>query len=77
MDGNSSMDRRWVGNGFRMIQAHHTYRALYFCYYDISSMLDHQLDLGGGEPLLWNISWVCFVYIFAQAGVFMPTRCAC
>jgi len=50
MDDNSSTDRRWVGDGFRMIQALHMYHALYFCYYDISSTLDHQLDLGGGEP---------------------------
>ena len=30
-----------AGGGFRMIQAHYTYYALYFCYY-ISSTSDHQ-----------------------------------
>lgn len=57
------MDRAWVGDGFGMIQAHHMYRALYFCYYDVSSKLDDQLDLGGGGPLLWDLSWVCSVFV--------------
>ena len=30
------------GDGFRMIQAHHIYHALYFCYFYISSTSDHQ-----------------------------------
>ena len=37
------------GNGFRMIQAHYVYCALYFYYYCISSTSDHQaLDPGEG-----------------------------
>jgi len=37
------------GNGFRMIQAHYVYCALYFYYYYISSTSDHQaLDPGWG-----------------------------
>ena len=42
------------GDGFRMIQAHHIYCALHFCYY-ISSTSDHQpLDSRGwGPPLYW------------------------
>ena len=51
MDNNSSTDWRWVGDGFGMIQAHHMYRALYFCYYDGSSTLDDSLGLGGGKAL--------------------------
>ena len=35
-----------VGGGFRMIQLHYIYCALYFYYYYISSTSDHQvLDL--------------------------------
>ena len=38
-------------SGFRMIQVHYIYCALYFYYYYISSTADHQaLDLGGGGP---------------------------
>ena len=41
------------GDGFRMIQAHHVYCALYFSYYCIRSTSDHQaLDPGGWESLL-------------------------
>ena len=37
-----------VGDGFRMIQAHYIYCALYFCYDYISFISDHQaLDPGG------------------------------
>ena len=42
-----------VGDGFRMIQVHYIYRALYFYYYYINSTSDHQaLDPGGWGPLL-------------------------
>ena len=41
------------GDGFRMIQVHYTYHALYFYYYYISSTSDHQaLDLRSWGPLL-------------------------
>ena len=41
-----SMD--WGRGGFKMIQVHYTYYALYFYYYYISSTSDHQaLDPGG------------------------------
>ena len=44
-------NRLGVGNSFRMIQAHHTYCALYFYYYYISSTSDHQaLDPRGWAP---------------------------
>ena len=40
------------GDGFRMIQAHYVYCALYFYYYYISSISDDQaLDPGGWGPL--------------------------
>ena len=43
------------GNGFRMIQEHYMYCALYFYYYSISSTSDHQAldpgDWGGLEDL--------------------------
>ena len=43
-----SMDQGWGGDGFRMIQAHYIYCALYFSYYYISSTSDHQaLNLRG------------------------------
>ena len=42
------------GDGFRMIQVHHIYCAIYFYSYHISSTSDHQaLDLGGWGPLLY------------------------
>ena len=45
------------GNGFRMIQAHYFYCALYFCYYYISSISDHQaLDSRHWGPLFKRIS---------------------
>ena len=37
---------------FKMIQDHYIYCALYFCYYYISSMLDHQALNPGGWGLL-------------------------
>ena len=37
-----SFSTDWGGDGFRMIQAHYIYRALYFCYFYISSTSDHQ-----------------------------------
>ena len=40
-----------VGHGFRMIQVHYTYCALYFYYYYIDSTPDHQaLDPEAGDP---------------------------
>ena len=45
-----------VGGYFRMIQAHYTYHALYFSYYYISSISNHQaLDSGGWGPLVYRI----------------------
>ena len=42
-----------LGDTFRMIQAHYMYCTLYFYYYYISSISDHQaLDPGGWGPLL-------------------------
>ena len=42
-----------VGEGFRVIQVHSIYCALYFCHYYIGSTSDHQvLDPGGWRPLL-------------------------
>ena len=50
---NFSTDWGRCGDGFRMIQAHYVYCALYFHYYYISSTSDHlALDPGGWEPLL-------------------------
>ena len=52
MEDNISTDQGW-GDGFRMIQVHYIYCALYFYYYCISSASDHQaLDPGGwgGDP---------------------------
>ena len=47
-----------AGYGFRMIQVHYIYYALYFYYYYISSTSDHQaLDPGGGGP---TSDWVIF-----------------
>jgi hypothetical protein len=41
-----------VGDGFRMIQTHYIYCALYFCHYYSSSTLEDQaLDLRGWGPL--------------------------
>jgi len=41
------------GGGFKTIQTHYTYCALYLYYYYISSTSDHQaLDPGGWRPLL-------------------------
>ena len=42
----------WGVGGFRIIQAHIIYCALYFYYYYINSTSDHQaLDPGGWGPL--------------------------
>ena len=42
-----------LGGGFRVIQVHYIYCALYFFYYYISSTLDHQaFDPGGWRCLL-------------------------
>ena len=41
------------GDGLGMIQAHYIYCALYFYYYYISFISDHQaLDTGGWGPLM-------------------------
>ena len=49
---NSNLPWTGVGDGFRMIQVHYLYCALYFYYYYISSTSDHQaLDPGGWGPL--------------------------
>ena len=45
-----STDQGW-GEGFRMIQAHYIYCALYFCYYYISSTSDHEVSDPGGWGL--------------------------
>ena len=48
MEDSFSMDWGWGRDGFRMIQSHHIYCALYFYYYYVSSTSDHQaLDPGG------------------------------
>ena len=48
MEDNFSMGQGAGGVGFRMIQVHYMYCALYFYYYQISSTSDHQaLDAGG------------------------------
>ena len=41
MEDSFSTDGGW-GDGFRMIQVHYIYCALYFYYYYISSTSDHQ-----------------------------------
>ena len=49
----------WVGveDGFRMIQSHYIYCALYFYYFYISFTSDHWAwDLGGRGPLLYTPS---------------------
>ena len=53
MEGGFPTDWGGVGwDGFRMIRALYMYRALYFCYYYISSTSDHQaLDPGGWGAL--------------------------
>ena len=49
MEDSFPTDRGW-GDGFRVIQMHYIYGALYFYYY-ISSTSDHQaLDPGGWDP---------------------------
>ena len=52
MEGSCPTDWCGVGwDGFRMIRALYMYRALYLCYYYISSTSDHQaLDPGGWDP---------------------------
>ena len=51
MEDSFSMDLV-VGDGFRMIQTHYLYCALYFYYYYIISTSDHQaLDPGGWGSL--------------------------
>ena len=55
MEDSFSMDQGWgvgeSGDGFRMIQVHHIYCALYFYYHYISSSSDPQaLDPGGWGP---------------------------
>ena len=53
-----SMDRG--GDGFRMIQAHYMYCALYFCYYYINSTSDHQaVDPRGLGPLTYRTLEKC------------------
>ena len=55
MEDNFSSDQGWGGDGFRMLQVHYFYPALYFYDYYISSTSDHQaLDSGGWGPLLWR-----------------------
>ena len=50
--GRNVFHRPGMGDGFRMIQAHSTYCALYFHYHYISSTSDHQaIDHGGWGPL--------------------------
>ena len=50
MEDSFSTDGGW-GDGFRMIQVHYIYCALYFYYYYISSTSDHQaLDSRGWGP---------------------------
>ena len=61
MEDSFSRDRG--EDGFGMIQGYYTYCAVYFCYYYISSISDHQaLDPGGWRPLLFRIraidAWV-------------------
>ena len=61
MEDNFSMDLG-VGHGFRMIQTHYVYCALYFYHYYISSTSDHQaLDLRGWGHLYYLIPWYIFV----------------
>ena len=55
LEDNFSSDQGWGGDGFRMLQVHYIYPALYFYDYYISSTSDHQaLDSGGWGPLLWR-----------------------
>ena len=56
VEDNFSMD--WSGrDGFRMIQEHYIYCALYFYYYYISSISDHlELDPIGWGPLPYSMS---------------------
>ena len=57
VEGNFPMDLG-VEGGFRMIQAHYIYCALYFYYYYINSSSDHQaLDLRGWGSLLLKHSF--------------------
>ena len=71
MEDKFSMDQGlggmgWGGDGFRMIQAHYIYYALYFYYYYISSTSDHQaLDPGGWGPLPW--SWISIEDLISQS----------
>ena len=53
MEDNFSTEEGWEGrDGFKMIQAHYIYCALYFYYYYMSSISDHQaLDPGSWGPL--------------------------
>ena len=49
------------GGWFRMIQVHYIYCALYFYYYYISSISDHQAsDPGGWGPLPQGINWEAY-----------------
>ena len=55
LEDNFSSDQGWGGDGFRMLQVHYIYPALYFYDYYISSTSDHQaLDSGGWGPLLYR-----------------------
>ena len=46
------------GDGFRMIQVHYIYHVLYFYYYYISSVSDHQpLDPRGGIPGISSVQF--------------------
>lgn len=47
----------WMGDAFRVIQAHYIYFALYFYYFTSAPTSDHRaLDLEVWRPLLWR-SW--------------------
>ena len=72
MEDNFSMGQGAGGVGFRMIQVHYMYCALYFYYYQISSTSDHQaLDPGGWGPLPYITSQfviplggsLCYVFL--------------
>ena len=65
MEDSFSRDRG--GDGFGMIQGYYTYCAIYFYYYYISSISDHQaldprswgpLEIGVEEQGIVNHSWL-------------------
>ena len=49
------------GDGFRMIQVHYTYRALYFYSYEISSTSDRQEILEVGDPCVRQPCWLSVI----------------